>query len=593
MKRQAENQITKDGGDDDGSGDEGGERGLKKAPEAELARRTIRPLPTRNKPVQSAFTMPAATPSGPSALPSSNPFGGGAPTSSLFAGFAPKSSTPDSTNLGTSAANNAFSSSLFSSPFASKPSSEPTATSKTFASILSNSSPSAFGPSSPAPPPPTVSSPGKIAEESNTAKFYKDLRGLNTSLVSSITKFVQDDPYVDLTSALEKYKSFRTKVQADFGDASTTSRPSSKPVLIPTTPPAEKPAVPAMPAPPPTFSGFGGFKLPAAASPSSNTAAPSSNGPSSSGFKPSPSVFGSSTTPSAFTLPSEPKSTGFTFGTSTPSGAATAAVPSFGFGSSSSSSSTAPSLFGSFGSSAITANKSPSNPFGATSTGSIFGKPVDKPESSASSNPFSVPEKSASAMPSFFSTSATSKPAPSSNIFGGGTFGSSSSSTSVFGKTDAKASTDENAAEAEDSGRDTPAAEGDPVTPGLLAANPLDEEGAGEENEQTVYAIKAKAFKLSKDAEGAAKWLQLGTGILRLKKDKETDARRILLRNSTNGKVIVNFKIYSALKPTQNKSALSFIGHEDGAPVTYSIRLANEVDAKNLKEALDSEIAAV
>lgn len=97
MKRQADNQITKDGGDDDGSGDEvcllqwpcirckvidafvfqGGERGLKKAPEAELARRTyvncvfkrdcgltilsIRPLPTRNKPVQSAFTMPAAT----------------------------------------------------------------------------------------------------------------------------------------------------------------------------------------------------------------------------------------------------------------------------------------------------------------------------------------------------------------------------------------------------------------------------------------------------------------------------------------------------------------------------------------------------
>jgi len=65
------------------------------------------------------------------------------------------------------------------------------------------------------------------------------------------------------------------------------------------------------------------------------------------------------------------------------------------------------------------------------------------------------------------------------------------------------------------------------------------------------------------------------------------------LRNSTNGKVIVNFKIYSALKPTQNKAALSFVGHEDGAPVTYSIRLANEVDAKNLKEVLDREIAAV
>lgn len=54
-----------------------------------------------------------------------------------------------------------------------------------------------------------------------------------------------------------------------------------------------------------------------------------------------------------------------------------------------------------------------------------------------------------------------------------------------------------------------------------------------------------------------------------------------------------NFKIYSALKPTQNKAALSFIGHDDGAPQTYSIRLAKEEDAKTLKDALDREIAFV
>ena len=32
---------------------------------------------------------------------------------------------------------------------------------------------------------------------------------------------------------------------------------------------------------------------------------------------------------------------------------------------------------------------------------------------------------------------------------------------------------------------------------------------------------------------------RLNLGILRLKKDKDTNARRILLRNSTNGKILI------------------------------------------------------
>jgi nucleoporin NUP2 len=143
-----------------------------------------------------------------------------------------------------------------------------------------------------------------------------------------------------------------------------------------------------------------------------------------------------------------------------------------------------------------------------TATSFTFGKPAEKSteksETASFSNPFGVPEKSTS---SFFSTS---KP----STTGGFSFGSSSS-TSVFGKTESippAASAEDNTTEGENSERGTPAAEGDNVTPALLSSNPLDEEGAGEENEETVHTIKAKAFKLSKDAEGAAKWLQLGTG---------------------------------------------------------------------------------
>ena len=99
-------------------------------------------------------------------------------------------------------------------------------------------------------------------------------------------------------------------------------------------------------------------------------------------------------------------------------------------------------------------------------------------------------------------------------------------------------------------------------------------------------------------------------GMLRLKKDKENGSRRVLLRNSNTGKIIMvgrlftlndthidqtskNFKIYSGLKPTQTKAALSFVGHDNGISQTYSVRVATEDEAKQLKDIFDREIAFV
>jgi nucleoporin NUP2 len=99
------------------------------------------------------------------------------------------------------------------------------------------------------------------------------------------------------------------------------------------------------------------------------------------------------------------------------------------------------------------------------------------------------------------------------------------------------------------------------TVPGLLTPNPHDEEGTGEENEETVHAVKVKAYRMKKaDEEGGPGWAELGMGryslffccfklshfyligVFRLKKDKSTSARRVLLRNSTNGKInIVRF----------------------------------------------------
>jgi len=53
----------------------------------------------------------------------------------------------------------------------------------------------------------------------------------------------------------------------------------------------------------------------------------------------------------------------------------------------------------------------------------------------------------------------------------------------------------------------------DLVNPGLLGSNPHDEEGEGEEQEDTIYSVKLRAFRLKKPEEkGGSGWVELGYG---------------------------------------------------------------------------------
>jgi nucleoporin NUP2 len=63
-----------------------------------------------------------------------------------------------------------------------------------------------------------------------------------------------------------------------------------------------------------------------------------------------------------------------------------------------------------------------------------------------------------------------------------------------------------------------------------------DQEGEGEENEETAHSVKTKVYSLNKE-EGA--WKELGLGVLKVKRHKETGARRLLLRNSSTGKITI------------------------------------------------------
>jgi hypothetical protein len=63
-----------------------------------------------------------------------------------------------------------------------------------------------------------------------------------------------------------------------------------------------------------------------------------------------------------------------------------------------------------------------------------------------------------------------------------------------------------------------------------------DQEGEGEEDEETTHSVKTKVYSLNKE-QGA--WKELGLGVLKVKKHKASGAGRLLLRNSSTGKIVI------------------------------------------------------
>lgn len=134
-----------------------------------------------------------------------------------------------------------------------------------------------------------------------------------------------------------------------------------------------------------------------------------------------------------------------------------------------------------------------------------------------------------------------------------------------------------------------------------------DREGEGEEDEETIHSVKTKVYTLNKEE---AVWKDLGLGMLRVKKHKETGARRLLLRNSSSGKVTVvsqwrqlhfhthvehsrllqNFRLFAGMKASVTKQVISLMGHDDkGHGVPFRLRFKTELAAYELKDVLDRE----
>jgi nucleoporin NUP2 len=384
-------------------------------------------------------------------------------------------------------------------------------------------------------------------------KYYRSLRGLNVSFLSALNAAVDRDPFTDASEFLDRYGSLRQDIQKDFDDKK--SKPN---VVQPSepTPSLPKP-LPSMPKPP--ASGFPSF-MPLS---SSNSASgPSAGGGFTPSFPPTQtqnmSPFGSK--PSTFNSDSNQKP-----------------KPTSAFGPSSSSS----ELFGS---------SSSSSPFG-----NPFKAPSDeKPKDSVTTNLFG-----SSQSPIVFSGGDTKPSSTPANPFGGSfTFGSSSTKkggmgSSVgfgfgsgnppqnFGQT--KSGFVEKAKEKSGGGdRDNGEGEGDSSTgdlvgeeetPKMLQSNPHDEEGAGEEEEETVYTVRAKVYKLIKSSE-SSKWADLGVGMLRLKRHNESGARRVLLRNSGTGKITLVRILLSHNPSTIDHHVFTILVEFQNIPRSISVSLS-------------------
>ncbi|KAI0074658.1 hypothetical protein K474DRAFT_1773855 [Panus rudis PR-1116 ss-1] len=271
-------------------------------------------------------------------------------------------------------------------------------------------------------------------------------------------------------------------------------------------------------------------------------------------------------------------------------------------------------------------NASPSNPFGISSSASnpfasgisAFSTPEkDKPSSSSAFNFGKSSSSSNKPVPSLFAGfgAAPVKPAAG-NLgnpvgFGFGsppktpekesapstgsaafTFGKPASSAFSFGKPP----TTENK---EKEGEGNASEDAPPVS--LVTSSSIhDQEGEGEENEVTTHEIRSKVYKMVKKSDGGQEWGDMGVGVLRLKRHKENDARRVLLRNSSTGKIVINFNIHAGMNPTISKNVVSFLGHDyseqastPGAPTPFKIRMKTEEQANALKSAIDREIEFV
>ncbi len=212
---------------------------------------------------------------------------------------------------------------------------------------------------------------------------------------------------------------------------------------------------------------------------------------------------------------------------------------------------------------------SPSKP----TFGGLFGAPKPNATTEAPTKPSSTvfntpPAKTPSVGFSFGLKPATASLAPPSN----------NGSNTTSRATSPGATTGESANESNADGEDEKAEKQEQID--------LTSRGPGEEDEDVVFQVKAKALKYD---SASSTWPSKGVGPLRVLKNQESHMTRVLLRQDPSGRIVLNFALSKSFTYESSQSKLvrvPFVG-ESGKIETWMIKVGNDDDAKRLASALE------
>lgn len=112
--------------------------------------------------------------------------------------------------------------------------------------------------------------------------------------------------------------------------------------------------------------------------------------------------------------------------------------------------------------------------------------------------------------------------------------------------------------------------------------------GPGEEDEDVLFAVKAKA--MSYDAANKS-WPSKGVGMLRVLKHRETAKTRILMRQDPSGKIVLNAALLGTMKYENmgSKTVKMAVATDQGKLSTWLLRTGKDEDAVELVKILEAE----
>lgn len=110
----------------------------------------------------------------------------------------------------------------------------------------------------------------------------------------------------------------------------------------------------------------------------------------------------------------------------------------------------------------------------------------------------------------------------------------------------------------------------------------------GEENEDVLFEVKAKAMIYDAASEGDSKWIVKGIGPLRVMKHRVTGSTRLLLRAEPSGRITVNAGLLKDMtyESTSAKAIRVPIANGTGKIDVYTFKVAKDDDAKELARIL-------